>query len=757
MDEPLPSAEERKIVSVVFVDLVGFTSRAELLDPEDVGGLQTPYYARVRKEIQNYGGTVEKFIGDAVVAVFGAPLAHEDDPARAMLAALAVRDAIADMNADDPSLELHIRVAVTTGEALVRLDARPEQGEGIAAGDVAQHSIAPAVGRAGGRDPRRRRHAPARASISSSIRAAEPGSVAKGKAEPVRAWEAVDSHRAPRRRHRVPRRRRARRERRRARNAPRCACARGTRARAPQLVTLVGVPGIGKSRLVWELYEALHTDPSVLVAWRQGRSLPYGEGVAYWALGEVTKSHAGVLESDDAQAAEAKLRAAVDGVIPDKVQARWVEGHLRPLAGLEAGKRAGRRRPERGVRRLEAILRGDRRVESARPRLRGSPLGRRRSARLRRLHGGLDERRSARAGLYGSTRASRSPPRVGRRQAQRDDDLARAALRCGDRSAPVVTFGERGPRRGGPHRASDSRREAIHSMRRSTCGCSRQATAGCRFPRRSRGSSPRGSTRSRPTRSALIQAAATVGKVFWVGAVAQAALDLDRTEIERGLHALERKEFVRRERRSSVAGESAYVFRHVARAGRRVRTNSARSPGGLAPARGRMGGVARRGPSRGSRRHGRAPLLERPSAGTGIEAPRGRPCRACPPRASRRGRPRGRLERFRRRRPLLRRCTRALAGRRRRLRAAPVSVRPRPLLLSGRGRGEPHARRRGAPRLWAIARAHRRPRPSSASFGGSRETGRKPSDTSRGRRSCSPMSPIRGRRRTCSPIWPASA
>src|SRR6188508_203228 len=129
-------AEERKVVTVMFVDLVDFTGRAEKLDPEDVGGLQTPYYARVKREIESYGGTVEKFIGDAVVALFGAPAAHEDDPARAVLAALGVRDALADLNADDPALDLHVRMGITTGEALVRLDARPEHGEGIAAGDV---------------------------------------------------------------------------------------------------------------------------------------------------------------------------------------------------------------------------------------------------------------------------------------------------------------------------------------------------------------------------------------------------------------------------------------------------------------------------------------------------------------------------------------------------------------------------------------------------------------------------------------------
>src|ERR671918_264297 len=93
-----PAVEERKVVSVLFADLVGFTSRAEQLDPEDVRAMLSPYYARLRQELERRGGTVEKFIGDAVMAVFGAPVAHEDDPERAVRAALAIREALAEMN-----------------------------------------------------------------------------------------------------------------------------------------------------------------------------------------------------------------------------------------------------------------------------------------------------------------------------------------------------------------------------------------------------------------------------------------------------------------------------------------------------------------------------------------------------------------------------------------------------------------------------------------------------------------------------------
>src|SRR6202162_100554 len=119
--------EERKVVTVLFADLVGFTSRAERLDPEDVRGLRTPYWQQLRDELERFGGTVEKFIGDAVMALFGAPVAHEDDPERAVRAALAIRDWVRESGED-----LQVRIAVNTGEALVLLGARPGGGGGMA-------------------------------------------------------------------------------------------------------------------------------------------------------------------------------------------------------------------------------------------------------------------------------------------------------------------------------------------------------------------------------------------------------------------------------------------------------------------------------------------------------------------------------------------------------------------------------------------------------------------------------------------------
>ncbi|MGH3046085.1 MAG: AAA family ATPase, partial [Gaiellaceae bacterium] len=334
-----PIAEERKIVTVLFADLVGFTGRAERLDPEDVRGLLAPYHARLKQELERHGGTVEKFIGDAVVALFGAPLAHEDDPERAVRAALAVREAIGELNAADPSLGLRVRIGVTTGEAMVTLGARPSAGEGMAAGDVVNVAARlQAAAPPGGILVDETTHRATERSID--YRTAEAVQ-AKGKTAPVPVWEVVAS------RGRlgvdiafrggatlVGRRQEL--------DLLLDALARAQRERAPQLVTLVGVPGIGKSRLLWELYSTLSGDPSVFVKWRQGRSLPYGEGVSFWALGEMVKSQAGILESDDADAAGEKLASAVSAALGEPEEARWVLRHLRPLVGLGSTQGAGR-------------------------------------------------------------------------------------------------------------------------------------------------------------------------------------------------------------------------------------------------------------------------------------------------------------------------------------------------------------------------------------------------------------------------------
>jgi class 3 adenylate cyclase len=178
-----PPREERKVVSVLFADLVGFTSRTEQLDPEDVRAVLAPYWERLRSELEKRGGTVEKFIGDAVMALFGAPVAHDDDPLRAVGAALAIRDWAREED------DLQVRIAVNTGEALVILGARPAEGEGMAAGDVVNttarlQTAAPVNGVLVGETTYRA----TRDVVEYAER--EPV-VGKGKSEPIPVWEAV--------------------------------------------------------------------------------------------------------------------------------------------------------------------------------------------------------------------------------------------------------------------------------------------------------------------------------------------------------------------------------------------------------------------------------------------------------------------------------------------------------------------------------------------------------------------------------------
>ena len=176
-------------MSILFVDVVGFTGRAELLDPEEVGLLLTPFYGHVRAELERFGGTVEKFIGDAVMAIFGVPAAHEDDPERAVRAAFGVRRVIEELNATDPHLALQVRIGIATGEVLTNLRADPSRGETTVAGDIVNtaarlQQTAPPGAIVVGRGTYEA------TSAAVEYRALEPVA-AKGKRDPVVAWEAA--------------------------------------------------------------------------------------------------------------------------------------------------------------------------------------------------------------------------------------------------------------------------------------------------------------------------------------------------------------------------------------------------------------------------------------------------------------------------------------------------------------------------------------------------------------------------------------
>jgi class 3 adenylate cyclase len=264
---PAPSLhEERKVVSVLFCDLVGFTAASEAADPEDVRARVRPYHARLRQELEGYGGTVEKFIGDAVMAVFGAPAAHEDDAERAVRAGLRILEAIAELNAEDPALSLQVRIGINTGEAVVALGARPEEGEGIVTGDVVNtasrlQGAAPVNGIAVSEQTYR---ATERVFEYEQLEPVQ----AKGKAEPLAPFRPLQ----PRARFGADVTR--------THAAPLVGrelekplligiFERAAQQRSCQLVTIVGEPGVGKSRLVAELFGSLYDRPG-LTRWRQG-------------------------------------------------------------------------------------------------------------------------------------------------------------------------------------------------------------------------------------------------------------------------------------------------------------------------------------------------------------------------------------------------------------------------------------------------------------------------------------------------------
>jgi class 3 adenylate cyclase len=311
-----PTREERKVVSVLFADMVGFTARAEQLDPEDVEAILRPYHARVHHELASRGGRVEKFIGDAVMAVFGAPLAREDDAQRAVQAALAIREWA--LTSGSPPL----RIGVNTGEALVHVDARPELGEAMVRGDVVNtaarlQAAAPInsvlVGEA--------TYRATRAGID--FGAVEPV-LAKGKAEPVTAWQALAVRQIPGVTEPTDATpfvgRRAELE------ALLDAFARVRDERRPAFVTLVGVPGVGKSRLLRELERRVRADDQQ-VSWHRGRTPSLG-GAAYWALADVVKTELGVVEGDGADVAAAKLAAAIERRLSTADSAAWIARHL---------------------------------------------------------------------------------------------------------------------------------------------------------------------------------------------------------------------------------------------------------------------------------------------------------------------------------------------------------------------------------------------------------------------------------------------
>jgi class 3 adenylate cyclase len=311
--------KERRLVSVVFVDLVGFTGRAEKLDPEDVQAVLEPYRDAARSELESFGGVVEKFIGDAIMAVFGAPTAFGDDAERAVRAALAVRDRVAGET-------LQLRIAVNTGEALVQLDARPALGEAMVAGDVVNtaarlQSAATANTVVVGEETWRATRDVIEYEAVESV-------VAKGKAEAIPAWVAVRAATAhgerPLSSTFVGRSREL--------AALRDIWMRVCEQRTPHLVTIVADAGVGKTRLGAEFSQAIRDLGGFSV---RGRSLPYRDSSAYGAFASQLKQLCAIFESDPPEVAGAKLRTTVSELLDDAA-ADDVARHLAVLLGADA-------------------------------------------------------------------------------------------------------------------------------------------------------------------------------------------------------------------------------------------------------------------------------------------------------------------------------------------------------------------------------------------------------------------------------------
>ena len=322
-----PAAGELRVVSVLFVDLVGFTSLSESRDAEDVRALLSRYFDAARTIIERHGGTVAKFIGDAVMGVWGAPLAREDDAERAVRAALELVAAVAAFGAEVEVPHLRARAGIVTGRAA----AMDVTGEGTVVGDHVntasrlQSSAEPGTVYV---------DAVTYSVTSAAIAYADAGRhTVKGKHEPVQVWRAERV---------VAQRRGAQRqegfegalvgrdsELRLLKELLHAAADR----RAARLVAVTGPAGVGKTRLRWELenyVDGLADD----FFWHQGRCLSYGDGVAYWAIAEMVRQRLGIPQEADVDEMAGKLAAGLERWIPDQPDREFLHSRLGALLGV---------------------------------------------------------------------------------------------------------------------------------------------------------------------------------------------------------------------------------------------------------------------------------------------------------------------------------------------------------------------------------------------------------------------------------------
>src|SRR5437899_38778 len=321
---------ERRITTVLFGDLVGFTTLSEGRDAEEIRELLSGYFAGARTVVERYGGTIEKFIGDAVMAVWGVPTAHEDDAERAVRAGLELVGMTKALGQDRGLVGLSMRVGVVTGEVAVTLGAT---GEGMVAGDAV--NTASRV---------QSEAAPGHVWVDDTTRALTAAAIAyddtgehelKGKARPVRLFaaravvgpvrgaERVDGLEAP-----LTGRDREMRLLKELFHAT-------EESRRPSLVVIEGEPGVGKSRIAWE-FEKYIDGLSASVRWHRGRCLAYGDGVAFWALAEAVRGRLGLVENDSGPTVDEHLDAGLERYVPDSDERVWLRPRLAMLIGASS-------------------------------------------------------------------------------------------------------------------------------------------------------------------------------------------------------------------------------------------------------------------------------------------------------------------------------------------------------------------------------------------------------------------------------------
>ncbi len=541
------TGEERKIVSVLFADLVGFTASSDGADPEDMRRRLQPYHTALRQEVERFGGRIEKLMGDGVLAVFGVPAAHEDDAERAVRAGLRIQEAIAELAG---ASELQARVAIGTGEAVVLVEGTTMDREGIV-GDVVNTAS------------RLQNEAPPGSVLveEATHRATQrifqyeerPPVAVKGKRNPLSVWIAL----------RPTGRFGADIEDDGATLVGRTselalivdAFTRAVQDQTSQLVTIGGEPGVGKSRMVRELRRHIDDLPD-LTRWRQGRCLPYGEGITYWALGEIVKAEAGIFETDTPATALGKLGACLEALLPDADERSWVAGRLAPLVGSDQEAPADR------AERFAAWYRY------------AAALGEQRSTVLviedlqwadQALVDFLSELPEATRGIplllvctarpdffethpeWGGGQRNAVTVRLEPLDAAATGLLLDELLEGEDLDREMrQTIADRSG--GNPLWAQEFVRMLHDRPADLAIPDTVQAVVASRID-----------LLDHDTKTA-IQAASTIGKSFWVGAVA-AALH-DPPDLEAGMRELARRELIRRQRVSTVSGETEYAFTH---------------------------------------------------------------------------------------------------------------------------------------------------------------------------------------------------